>query len=113
MKREHLISPVVFLMWLNFCLSPAVGQVTIEKEKSAVAYFQEAERYYEVRQFDRAVESFQKAIALKPDYAAAYNDLGISYAALGRHSEAVGSLREAVKIQSDFAVAHNNLGCEY
>jgi tetratricopeptide (TPR) repeat protein len=47
---------------------------------------------------------------LKPDFAEAYNNLGIVLKELSRLVEAESSYRQAIAIKSDFAEAHSNLG---
>ena len=57
-----------------------------------------------------AVELSGKAIANKPDFAEAHNNLGNAYKDRGRLDEAVAAFRKAVELKPDFAEAHNNLG---
>ncbi|MCZ6743022.1 MAG: tetratricopeptide repeat protein [Alphaproteobacteria bacterium] len=57
-----------------------------------------------------AVELIGKAIALKPDYAEAHNNLGNALKDLERPEEAVAAFRKAAELKPDYAEAHNNLG---
>jgi tetratricopeptide (TPR) repeat protein/capsular polysaccharide biosynthesis protein len=59
--------------------------------------------------WEEAVQSYQQAIALQPDQAALYNNLG---RALFRQDpvQAVAAYRRAIDLQPDFALAHHNLG---
>ncbi len=41
------------------------------------------------------------------------NDLGITYAAMGRHKVAIESLKKAIAYRPAFPEAHSNLGSEY
>ena len=54
--------------------------------------------------------SYHKALAIKPDYAKAHNNLGIAFKELGRLDEAVTSYRNALVIDPDFVEAHYNHG---
>ena len=47
---------------------------------------------------------------LKPDFANACNNLGVTLQQLGQLDEAVKSYEKAISIELDFADAHNNLG---
>ncbi len=60
--------------------------------------------------FDEAEASYKQAIALKPDYAEAYYNLGIMLLELGRLDEAEVSFRQAKVLKLNFAPMHYNLG---
>ena len=50
------------------------------------------------------------ALAIKPDYPEAHNNLGIAFQRLGQLDAAVKSFEEALTIKPDYDKAHNNLG---
>jgi Tfp pilus assembly protein PilF len=68
--------------------------------------------WYEDRgDLERAKAHFQEAIRLKPDYAAAHNNLGGVLARIpGQLDVATAHFQEALRLQPDFADARNNLG---
>jgi tetratricopeptide (TPR) repeat protein len=47
---------------------------------------------------EKAIEHYQSAINLQPDYAKAYHNLGIVYAKMGLMDQAVMNLENAVKL---------------
>ena len=51
----------------------------------------------------------RRALAIKPDYAEAHGNLGITLQDQGRLSEAEASLRQALIIEPDFLEAYSNL----
>ena len=53
--------------------------------------------------------SYNQAIALKPDYVEAHNNLGITFKKLGRLDEAVASYNQAIALKPDFAEAYRHL----
>ncbi len=59
---------------------------------------------------DDAVAEFEKAIAVKPDYAEAHYDLGVTATNRGRTDEAIAHYRKAIAVKPGHALAHNNLG---
>jgi tetratricopeptide (TPR) repeat protein len=59
---------------------------------------------------DEAIDQYQEAIRLKPDYANAHNNLGIALARKGQTDEAIRQYREALRLKPDHADAHNGLG---
>ncbi len=62
---------------------------------------------------ERAVELIGKAIAIKPDFTEAYNNLGTTLRALGRLEEAVSVYQKALALKPDFSDAHYNLGTAF
>ena len=52
----------------------------------------------------------RRAIGIRPDYAEAHGNLGITLRLQGRNDEAIVSLREALRLKPDYPEAHHNLG---
>ena len=61
-------------------------------------------------EFDAAVECYQRALALRPDFADAQNNLGDVLQNMERFDEAIESFQRALSLRPDFVDAHNNLG---
>lgn len=59
--------------------------------------------------FQDAIISFNNAFRLKPDFAQAYNDLGLYYQMRGDHVNALDNISKALKYKPDFAAAYRNL----
>jgi protein O-GlcNAc transferase len=57
-----------------------------------------------------AIDWLRHAVALKPDFAEAYNDLGVIFGASGKLAEAVACFEHAIVRKPDFSEAFNNLG---
>lgn len=62
---------------------------------------------------DEAVKEFEKTIALKSNYAEAYNNRGIIYDDKGMFDRAIEDYKEALKHNSNYAEAYNNLGVSF
>ena len=61
-----------------------------------------------------AVDSvLKKAIAIKPDYSDAYNNLGVSYNKLGQLEQAIKAFEQALSISPEFPDPYNNLTVVY
>jgi hypothetical protein len=58
---------------------------------------------------DEAAVAYQNAIALRPDYAEAYNNLGNAHRAKGNLDDAIASYQRAIALRADFAAAKKNL----
>ena len=61
-------------------------------------------------QLDVAVEYFEKALAIKPDYTEVNYNLGLTLQELGQLDAAVESYKKALAVNPNYAEAHNNLG---
>jgi tetratricopeptide (TPR) repeat protein len=61
-------------------------------------------------QMDDSVKDYEKAITLKPDYAEAYYNLGVTLRELGQINAAKESYEKALAIKHEYSGAHNNLG---
>ncbi len=61
-------------------------------------------------QVDEAIIQFQRALAIKPDFADAHNNLGIALFQERQVDEAIIQFQKALAISPDNAEAHNNLG---
>lgn len=65
------------------------------------------------KEFEKAVESFNKAIALDPKLPEAYNNLGYSYRKLGKLEESLGAYAKAIELDTYFAQAREYRGETY
>jgi protein O-GlcNAc transferase len=59
---------------------------------------------------DEAEASYRRALQIKPDFAEAHSNLGITLHNLGRLDEAEASYRNALQLEPDYAEAHWSLG---
>ena len=66
--------------------------------------------YKAIGQLDVAVEYFEKALAIKPDYTEVNYNLGLTHLELGQLDAAVESYKKALAVNPNYAEAHNNLG---
>ena len=57
-----------------------------------------------------AMEHFQRALVLRPDYAEAEDNLGLALASAGRPAEAIAHYRAAIRAKHNYAEAEMNLG---
>ena len=66
-------------------------------------------RLYQAGDFQGSIDAARKALALKPDFAEAYNNIAASFASLRQWEEAIQAAREALRLKPDFPLARNNL----
>ena len=58
---------------------------------------------------NEAIEAFNKALAIKPDYAEAYSNMGNVLQEQGKLEEAIEAFNKALAIKPDYAEGHKNL----
>jgi Flp pilus assembly protein TadD len=78
--------------------------------RNAKKEFARASELVAKQDFAHAIEKFNKAIVLYPDFAGAYNSLGVIYSQLGDNTQAAAALQKAINLDDHFALAYMNLG---
>jgi choline-sulfatase len=73
------------------------------------AHFSLAYALREVGRDREAIEQYEKALELRPDYVEALNSLGLTLVHAGRFKEAIDRYGQALKLKPDYVQAHNNL----
>jgi tetratricopeptide (TPR) repeat protein len=61
------------------------------------------------QRYSESIDAARRALALKADYAEAYNNIGFAYAGLGLWEPAIAAVEEALRLQPNFQLAKNNL----
>jgi lipoprotein NlpI len=89
-------------------LPPPAGGA--EASRSAMLFNDHAWEYERDGLYDSAVDSFTRAIRLRPDYAEAYFGRGWVNERLGQLESAVADYSWAIKVRPGFAAAYNNRG---
>ena len=64
-------------------------------------------------ELDKAIQNYDKAIELKPDFFIIYNNRGIAYSKKGDFDKAIQDFTTAIEIKPDYAEAYNNRGNAY
>jgi tetratricopeptide (TPR) repeat protein len=80
------------------------------KAIEAEAHFNRGNMLSALKQFERALASYDAAIKAKSDYAEAYSNRGLALAELKRWDTSLASFDRAIAIQSDLTEAHSNRG---
>jgi len=64
----------------------------------------------QIGQLDQTIFAYNKALAIKPDYAEAYSNMGNALKGQGKLEEAIEAYNKALAIKPDHAEAHYNMG---
>jgi len=74
-----------------------VGKITTSSPE-AYRYYNEGRKYHLKLEYEKSIESMEKAIAIDPEFAMAYRSLGVSYSNLGKYMEAKKYIQKAMEL---------------
>ena len=78
--------------------------------RSLVIWILLGSTFAKIGNLDRAIEAYQQAILLKPDYTDGYNNMGVALKNKGMFHEAIEAFQKVITIKPEDVEAHNNLG---
>jgi tetratricopeptide (TPR) repeat protein len=84
--------------------------LTPQIQLSAEEYFKFGNGLFDADRLEEAIESYDKAIELNPDYSEAWSNKGVTLSALGRYGESIQSYNKAIELKSDYYDAFYNKG---
>ena len=82
------------------------------KQMTAWDFKRQGDRYYDLEEYRKAVENYDKVIGFRPT-ASAYHDRGNAYGELGEGKKAIQDYNKAIELNPDFVEAYNNRGYTY
>jgi tetratricopeptide (TPR) repeat protein len=103
----------------NYSDIETLWNMTIKKNPACwMCYNNRGNIYKDRGNYTQAIEDYDKAIKIKPDFAEAYNNRGVSYNFLGNYNQAIGDFSRAMEIKPRYAgiyymnrgIAYNGLG---
>ena len=65
------------------------------------------------KQYDAAIESYTKAIALDPTNAVYYSNRAAAYSSKNDHANAIVDANKAIEVDPAFVRAYHRLGCVF
>jgi tetratricopeptide (TPR) repeat protein len=83
--------------------------VMLAKYPTAAGYIDLSLMYYRAGQFDKCIAACNKALALKPGYDLAYNNICASYNKLGQWELAIQAGEQGLKANANNTLLKNNL----
>jgi tetratricopeptide (TPR) repeat protein len=64
---------------------------------------------YQNGRYEESIRSAKAALAVRPNYAEAYNNIAAANQAMKRWDEAIQAAKEALRLKPDLQIARNNL----
>ena len=68
---------------------------------------------YKQGKFDKAIDDYNKALAIKPKYALAYVARGIAWYRKDKYDKAIGDQSQALRLNPNIVAAYNNRGLAF
>jgi len=84
-----------------------------ENLETAEVLYSTGESYYAARDYEKALDCYQKAIQMNPSFEEAYFGLGTACLELDLYSEAVDAFIQLLRINPHYICAHKGLGLAY
>jgi tetratricopeptide (TPR) repeat protein len=122
LASEGLVSAASFFrgisrMWRVFAAASVVGAAVLAnwpllsvELMRAITETNLAVALQAAGRVDEATKHYRRAVAIRADYAPAYNNLGAALRADGQPGEAVAMFQRALELQPDYDEAHYNVG---
>jgi len=85
----------------------------VNSATESMDYLQKGKDYFNRGDYQQAIEQYDEAIRLDPQYADAYFNRGRAYSYLGQHEQSKEDLDEAIRLNPQHAMAYNNRGIAY
>ena len=98
------------------CFEQALEEVEEKQNKSIaslgkdIIYLQLGNSFASNESYEKALDSYDKAIEIQPNYADAWNNRGLALSNLSKYQKAIASYNQAIEIQPDYVNAWNNRG---
>ncbi len=108
-KRNTVLPWVLFLFALTLTQN-VVAQDDDDVSGEAVALFNKGQDAHEKNDFRTAIEDYEKALKLIPDFPEAQLQRGNAYQSLAKLDEAESAFRRAVELREDWSLARASLG---
>jgi tetratricopeptide (TPR) repeat protein len=83
------------------------------KPDFAEAWWDRAQAYLDLHQYDKAVADYSKAIELDPTHATLWNSRGLAYQRLHQYDKALADYSKAIELDPKNVAAWNNRGYAY
>jgi Flp pilus assembly protein TadD len=107
MRWGHLVaglSVVLLIFVMGGCAS---------KEKRAEGHFKKGFDYQNQGDLDKALEEYNKALELNPNYIQVYTNLGTVYLGKGNYDRAIQNFKKSLELNYLDKKAHYNIGVAY
>lgn len=90
-----------------------LSEKSLSANPKAMKLYSEAHDYFDKKKFEKAVETYKKALALDPEFAFAWDNLGLTYRHMGNYDEAIKCYRKSLEIDPYGTMPLQNIATAY
>ncbi|GEM_PF-5434755 len=113
-KEKRVFFQVLFLIFVLSSFGCSNNEAkAIKNAQIAEQYCEKAIVFYRNGDVDKAVENWEKAIEVDPQFVRALSNLGAAYKDKGMYDKAIAACEKAIQIDPAYIMAYSNLGGAY
>jgi tetratricopeptide (TPR) repeat protein len=86
---------------------------SVSSKKKALEFYDQGQRYYNQEQYDLAIVQYNKAVKSDPNFAFAWDNLGLCYRKLNRYEEAIKCYKKSLEIEPKGTMPLQNIAVAY
>lgn len=86
---------------------------SVSNKKKAREYYSQGQKYSEKEQYDLAVVQYNKAVKSDPNFAFAWDNMGLCYRKLNRYEEAIKCYKKSLEIEPKGTMPLQNMAVAY
>ncbi len=86
---------------------------SVSNKKKAREYYSEGQRYGQKEQYDLAIVQYNKAVKNDPNFAFAWDNMGLCYRKLNRYEEAIKCYKKSLEIEPKGTAPLQNMAVAY
>jgi len=108
--RPVLKKILIIMGVIGMGLGATVLLLNVLKSANATDFYRRGETFFKLKRYEQALDAYQQAVAIRPEYAAAWQGQGDTLSQLQQYEEALEAYDQAIQIQPDYLEAWNNRG---
>ena len=110
--QETLLKDCVFMRELLMTDNEKLKN-SVTKDKKALDFHQKGSEYFNQEKYELAIVEFKKALKIDPNFAFAWDDLGLSYRKLNKYDEAIVCYKKSLELDPKGRTPLMNMAVAY
>lgn len=90
-----------------------LAENSISTNMAAITLYEKGNREFAAEEYDKAIKSFKQAVKIDPDFAFAWDNLGLAYRKTERYKKAITAYEKSIEIDPTGLTPRQNLAIVY